>query len=63
VADKSEPGRSYVNQEYLENLQKMSLNELVQYVLENNIAFLTKKGKSVSENSYKFLESVKKGEF
>ena len=41
----------------------MSLNELVQYVLENNIAFLTKKGKSVSENSYKFLESVKEGEF
>ncbi len=58
IADKSEPGRKYVNQEYLENLQKMSLNELVKYVLENNIAYLTKKGKAISENTYKFLQSL-----
>lgn len=59
VADKSEPGRPYVNQEYLEKLQKMSLNELVEYVLENNIAYLTKKGKAISKETYELLRSVK----
>lgn len=62
VADKSEPGRPYVNQEYLENLQKMSLNELVEYVVERNIAYLNKKGKAISTESYELLRSVKKGE-
>ena len=59
VADKIEPGRPQVNQSYLEKLEKMSLNELVKYILEENISYLNKKGKSVSEISYKFLDSVK----
>ena len=62
VADKIEPGRPQVTQEYLEKLEKKSLNELVSYVLEENIDYLNKKGKSVSEITYKFLESVKEGE-
>ena len=59
VADKIEPGRPQVNQSYLEKFEKMSLNELVKYILEENISYLNKKGKSVSEISYKFLDSVK----
>ena len=62
VSDKIEPGRPQVTQEYLEKLEKKSLNELVSYVLEENIDYLNKKGKSVSEITYKFLESVKEGE-
>ena len=59
VADKIEPGRPQVNQSYLEKLEKMSLNELVQYILEENISYLNKRGKSVSELTYKFLDSIK----
>ena len=62
VSDKIEPGRPQVTQEYLEKLEKKSLNELVSFVLEENIDYLNKKGKSVSEITYKFLESVKEGE-
>ena len=62
VSDKIEPGRPQVTQEYLEKLEKKSLNELVSYVLEENIDYLNKKGKSVSDITYRFLESVKEGE-
>ena len=62
VSDKIEPGRPQVTQEYLEKIEKKSLNELVSFVLEENIDYLNKKGKSVSEITYKFLESVKEGE-
>ena len=62
VSDKIEPGRPQVTQEYLEKIEKKSLNELVSYVLEENIDYLNKKGKSVSDITYRFLESVKEGE-
>ena len=62
VSDKIEPGRPQVTQEYLEKIEKKSLNELLSFVLEENIDYLNKKGKSVSEITYKFLESVKEGE-
>ena len=62
VADKIEPGRPHVTQEYLERIEKKSLNELVCLILEENIDYLNKKGKSVSLITYKFLESVKEGE-
>ena len=62
VSDKIEPGRPQVTQEYLEKLEKKSLNELVSYVLEENIDYLNKKVKSVSDITYRFLESVKEGE-
>ncbi len=62
IADKSEPGRHYVTSDYLENIENKTLNELVCYVLEKNIDYLNKKGKSISEITYKFLQSVKEGE-
>jgi nicotinate-nucleotide adenylyltransferase len=58
VADKIEPGRSHVNQEYLEKLQPLGLNELVVSVLEENIEFLVRKGKRVAAESFDLLESL-----
>ena len=42
-----------------DNVKFGSLNELVEYVLENNIAYLTKKGKAISKETYELLRSVK----
>lgn len=55
VADKIEPGRSHVTKKYLEKLKKLSLDELVIFVLEENISFLEKKGRVVAPVSMETL--------
>lgn len=59
VADKIEPGRPHVNKKYLDKLKKFSLDELVIFVLEENIAFLEKKGRAVAPVSMETLMSLR----
>lgn len=56
VADKIEPGRPHVDEEYLKRLKKLSLNELILTVLKENVDYLEKKGKSVAPQSLALLE-------
>lgn len=55
VADKIEPGRPHVTKKYLDKLKKLSLDELVIFVLEENVAYLEKKGKAVAPVSMETL--------
>ncbi|MCR4791036.1 MAG: bis(5'-nucleosyl)-tetraphosphatase (symmetrical) YqeK [Treponemataceae bacterium] len=59
VADKIEPGRPHVNQEYYARLENLTLNELVRFVLEENISYIVSKGKKVAPETYRLLESIK----
>jgi nicotinate-nucleotide adenylyltransferase len=58
VADKIEPGRAYVNKEYLEKLRDLTLDELTVTVLEDNIEHLIHKGKRVAGESFELLEEL-----
>jgi nicotinate-nucleotide adenylyltransferase len=58
VADKIEPGRAYVNKEYLEKLRNLTLDELTLTVLEENIEHLVHKGKRVAGESFELLEEL-----
>jgi nicotinate-nucleotide adenylyltransferase len=58
VADKIEPGRAYVNREYLKNLRDLTLDELTLSVLEDNIEHLIHKGKRVAGESFELLEEL-----
>lgn len=59
VADKIEPGRPHVTKKYLEKLEKLSLDELMCFILDENIAFLTKKGRQVSVETVELFNSLK----
>ena len=58
AADKIEPGREHVTEDYLARLLALSLNGLVKAVLEENIDYLRKKGSAVAQESEKLLESL-----
>lgn len=61
VADKVEPGRVYVDSEYLKNLFALPLNKAAKKVLKENIEYIEKKGKKISPESLKladWLESL-----
>ncbi len=59
IADKIEPGRPQVDEAYLKKIKKLSLNELALFVLEDNIAYLEKKGKAVAPQSLELLDWLK----
>lgn len=58
AADKIEPGREHVTEDYLARLLALSLDGLVKAVLKENIDYLRKKGSAVAQESEKLLESL-----
>ena len=58
AADKIEPGREHVTEDYLARLLALSLDGLVKAGLEENIDYLRKKGSAVAQESEKLLESL-----
>jgi nicotinate-nucleotide adenylyltransferase len=59
IADKIEPGRKHVTEDYLNRLDAFSLDELLYYIVDENISYLEKKGERVSPISYELLSSLK----
>ena len=60
AADKIEPGREHVTREYIDNLLKMPLDEMLYSVVSESVAYLTKKGKKINPITLKFLEELKR---
>lgn len=59
LADKIEPGRPQVTQEYLDRLFKMSLNEMLCDILEENFEYLQKKGVEFYPGTEEMIEFYK----
>lgn len=59
VADKIEPGRPHVTSAYHEKLLKMSLDEIVLTIVEENIDYLHKKGKKEASVQTDFLAELR----
>lgn len=60
VADKIEPGRECATPKYLAKLEKLSLNELVLAVLNENISYLQSKNKSIAPITFELKEWLEK---
>lgn len=58
VADKIEPGREHVTEEYLKKTDKMSLDELVEFVLSENVSYLKKHGKKIASATEDLFKSL-----
>jgi len=58
AADKIEPGRPQATKAYTAFLEHLSLDELVEKVLADGIAYLKKKGCAVAPESEKLLRSL-----
>ena len=58
VADKIEPKRPQVTDEYLKKLEGLDLDTLLVVVMKENIAYLDFKGKTVSPASRDLLASL-----
>ena len=58
AADKIEPGRPQATKAYTDFLDRLSLDELVEKVLVDGIAYLKKKGCAVAPESEKLLRSL-----
>jgi nicotinate-nucleotide adenylyltransferase len=58
IADKLEPGREYASPEYLAKFQGMGLNRMLREVLQDNLASLERKQKTVVAVSYDLLKSL-----
>jgi nicotinate-nucleotide adenylyltransferase len=62
VADKIEPKRPQVTDEYLKKLDELDLDTLFMVVLKENIAYIEQKGKSVAPAARDLLLSLEKAE-
>jgi nicotinate-nucleotide adenylyltransferase len=60
AADKIEPGRPQVTEEYLKKLDALDLDSLLAFVVAENIGFLELKGKRVAPASRELLKSLEK---
>jgi nicotinate-nucleotide adenylyltransferase len=58
IADKIEPGRPQVTEEYRRMLDKLDLHSLLRYVLAENFDYVVTKGKNVAPQSYALLEAL-----
>ncbi|MBO7135499.1 MAG: bis(5'-nucleosyl)-tetraphosphatase (symmetrical) YqeK [Spirochaetaceae bacterium] len=58
VADKIEPGREHITEKYLKKTENMSLNELVIFVLSENISYLQENGKKIAPATQELLDSL-----
>lgn len=61
VADKIEPGRSSISNEYREELMNLSIQDMTRVVLEDNMRYLHSKGKHVSQNTIALLKKLERG--
>ena len=59
VADKIEPGREHVTEEYTRRLLNMDLNEMIRTVIKENMDYLKSKGKSLSPQTKALYKSLK----
>lgn len=59
VADKIEPGRENVTEEYMRRLLKMELNGMMRTVIKESMDYLKGKGKSVSPQTKALYKSLK----
>ena len=59
IADKIEPGRPHVTEQYYKRLEKLTLNELMYIIVKENVDYLEKKQNSVAPQTYKLLEWIK----
>lgn len=62
IADKIEPGRPHMTNEYFSQLTRKTLQDLTRHILEENIAFLKKQKKEVALSTLEFHESLKEGD-
>ncbi|NLC92368.1 MAG: HD domain-containing protein [Treponema sp.] len=60
IADKVEPGRSWITDKYIENLFKMKLDEMLLFVLDSTVSHLLKKGYSISNETQSLLDDLRK---
>ncbi len=59
VADKIEPGRENVTEEYTKRLLKMDLDEMMRTVIKESMDYLKGRGKSVSPQTKALYKSLK----
>lgn len=59
VADKIEPGRENVTEEYTKRLFKMDLDEMMRAVIKESMDYLKGRGKSVSPQTKALYKSLK----
>ncbi len=59
IADKAEPGRSWVTDKYIEDLFKMELDEMLLFILESTVSHLSKKGYPVYEDTQLLIDKLK----
>lgn len=60
VADKIEPGRSHIDQEYLDRAYAMGLDEVFLFVLKENVDYLRVRGKKIAPASLQLLSFLEK---
>ena len=60
AADKIEPGRAHMTVAYFNKLLTLELDELVKTVLDDNVAYLAKKGCEVAADTQAFLASLER---
>lgn len=58
IADKIEPGREHSSESYMRQFDDMTLNQMVRYVVSENIQYLESRGKKVSSSSLDLLQSL-----
>lgn len=60
VADKIEPGRDHVDEEYMKSISELTLNQLIFKVISESVEYLNKKGKKVAPATKEYLDYLKK---
>ncbi len=58
IADKIEPGREHVTDEYLERLFKLNLDKMLLTVLNESVEYLGAKGKKVAPETQELIGSL-----
>lgn len=61
IADKAEPGRPHVSEEYYERLFAMSLNDMLKTVLIENYNYISKKGYEIFPGTQEMIDYFSKG--
>ena len=61
IADKIEPARSQVTEEYKKSIKDLSLNQLLYKVVSESAEYISKKGKKVAPQTKELLEYMKSG--
>lgn len=59
IADKIEPGRSFVDKKYIASIAPLSMDELLIKVVSDGIKYLNKKGCTVSPKTLLLLKSLR----